>query len=64
MNRPLAAIQLPAARTMTRTHKVHTVATCPARSDTTTNSAAATPAATRLLACAFANSAPPDTAVE
>jgi hypothetical protein len=42
MNRPLAAIQLPATRTAIRAHVARTDVTCPARSDLTTKREAAT----------------------
>ena len=41
----MAAIQLPATRTATRAKGTRTEAACPANSDTTTNSATATPVA-------------------
>jgi hypothetical protein len=45
IKRPMATIQLPATRTATRAHGTRTEAACPANSETTTKSAAATPAA-------------------
>ena len=42
INRPMAAIQLPATRTVTRVQRTRTEAACPAKSDSKTKSATMT----------------------